>query len=36
MTRAQMGSRLNRYGVDPAAEADPAAQWHWLEVTEVA
>jgi hypothetical protein len=36
MTRAHTTSYLRRYGADPAAEADPAPHWHWLEVTEVA
>ncbi|WP_432830856.1 hypothetical protein [Dactylosporangium sp. CA-092794] len=36
VTRATMAACLHRYGVDPAAEADPAPQWHWLEVAEVA
>jgi hypothetical protein len=36
MTRAHMASYLTRYGVDPASEADPTPQWHWLEVAQVA
>jgi hypothetical protein len=31
-----MTACLHRYGVDPAAEADAAPQWHWLQVPEVA
>jgi hypothetical protein len=31
-----MAACLHRYGVDPAAEADPTPQWHWLEAAEVA
>jgi hypothetical protein len=36
LTRVHMAACLSRYGVDPAVEADPTPQWHWLEVPEVA
>ncbi len=35
MTREHMTSYLKKYGVDPAAEADPTPQWHWLEIPDV-
>ncbi len=36
VTRANMAACLGGLGVDPAAEADPAPQWHWIDVTEAA
>ena len=36
ITRANMTACLHRYGVDPAAEADPSPHWRWLQVPEIA